>query len=74
MIVLLVIMIVSEMKVDTLNQKLQQVVELGGNKSVAAFAFSLMFNVLACQITLNIHIVHMSASGDQRDALVHGRT
>ncbi len=60
MIVLLVI--VSEMKVDTLKQKLQQVVELGGNKSVAAFA--LMFNVLACQIIVNIHVVHMSASGD----------
>ena len=64
MIVLLVIMIVSEMKVDALNQELQQVVELGGKKSVAAFAFSFMFNVLACQVTLVIHIVHISASGD----------
>lgn len=72
MIVLLVV--VSEMKVDTFKQKLQEIVELSGDMSVAAFALSLMFNVLACQMIVNIHFVHMSASGDSRDALVHGMT
>ncbi len=72
MIVLLVV--VSEMKVDTFKQKLQEIVELGGDMSVAAFALSLMFKVLACQMIVNIHFVHMSASGDSRDALVHGMT
>lgn len=74
MIVLLVK--VSQMKVDTLRQKLQQVVELGGHKlkNVAAIALSLMFTALACRVSGNIHIVHISASDDARDALVYGRS
>jgi len=33
------------MKVNNLKQKSQQVVELGGDKSMAAFALSLAFNI-----------------------------
>ncbi len=59
MIVLLVI--VSEMKVDTFKQKLQQVIELGGNKSVAAFALSLMFNVFGMSDNCkHSHCAHVS--------------